>query len=69
MQTDPSLSKLIPNLNYLLVDGFRIVFERKCPFEINLIDPEVLQRVGHEVSSQEEIIVKILVKVFKTFLN
>lgn len=47
----------------LLVDGYRVVFERKCLFEINLIDPEVLQRVGHEISEPEELLVKILVKV------
>lgn len=45
------------------------MFERKCPFEINLIDPEVLQRVGHEISEQEELVVKILVKVSKFSLN
>ena len=44
-------------------DDYRVVFERKCLFEINLIDPEVLQRVGHEISEPEELIVKILVKV------
>lgn len=45
-----------------LIDGYRVVFERKCLFEINLIDPEVLQRVGHEISEPEELLVKILVK-------
>ena len=45
------------------VDDYRIVFERKCPFELNLVDADVVARVGHEIISQEDLIVKILVKV------
>lgn len=46
-----------------LVDDYRIVFERTCPFELNLIDAEVVARVGHEIVSNEDLVVKILVKV------
>ena len=63
MQTDPSLSKFFLFYLFLSVDDFRIVFERQCPFKIALVDPEVLQRVGDEARSEEDIIVKILVKV------
>jgi hypothetical protein len=49
--------------NFLLVDDFRIVFERQCPFKIALVDPEVLLRVGDEARSEEDIVVKILIRV------
>ena len=54
---------LIFTLFLLLVDDYRIVFERTCPFELNLIDAEVVARVGHEIVSTEDLVVKILVKV------
>jgi hypothetical protein len=47
----------------LVVDDYRVIFERKIPFEFNLNDPDVTNRVGYEVTSNEDVIVKILVKV------
>jgi len=49
MQTDPSLSKFF--IFIILVNGFRIVFERPCPFELNLEDPDVVARVGRPIVS------------------
>ena len=45
------------------VDGYRLVYERKCKFELHLIDPEVPERVLAEVNRSEDMIVKILVRV------
>ena len=70
MQTDPSLSKSknLKMIEICIVDDYRIVFERKCPFELNLVDADVVARVGHEIISQEDLIVKILVKVNYFFI-
>ena len=45
------------------MDGYRLVYERKCKFELHLIDPEVPERVLAEVNRSEDMIVKILVRV------
>jgi len=51
MQMDPSL-----------IGGYRTIYERKCPFEIILNHEEVARRVGHKVSTFEDLIVKILAR-------
>ena len=65
MQADPSLSKwfLLVLIILKTVDGYRLVYERKCRFELHLIDPEVPERVLAEVNRSEDMIVKILVRV------
>ena len=65
MQADPSLSKwfLLVLIILKTVDGYRLVYERKCKFELHLIDPEVPERVLAEVNRSEDMIVKILVRV------
>ena len=47
----------------MVVDGYRLVYERKVKFDLHLIDPEVPDRVLEEVNRVEEMIVKILVRV------
>jgi len=47
----------------MVVDGYRLVYERKVNFDLHLIDPEVPDRVLEEVNRTEELIVKILIKV------
>ena len=68
MQTDPSLSKFICKAELVsIVDGYRLVYERKCKFDLHLIDPEVPERVLAEVNRMEDMIVKILVRVCTTY--
>ena len=49
------------------MDGYRLVYERKCKFDLHLIDPEVPERVLAEVNRMEDMIVKILVRVCTTY--
>ena len=51
------------------MDGYRLVYERKCNFDLHLIDPEVPERVLAEVNRTEEMIVKILVRVSSSKYN
>ena len=68
MQTDPSLSKFVKKIDLVsIVDGYRLVYERKCKFDLHLIDPEVPERVLAEVNRMEDMIVKILVRVCTTY--
>ena len=48
-----------------------MVYDRDCPIEIFVVDEELIERVGHPVSSSEVMLVKILVKVrtSKTLTN
>lgn len=39
------------------------MYDRKCPFEMHVIDEQIIEKVGHPVQCAEDIIVKILVKV------
>ena len=47
----------------MIVDGYRLVYERRVEIDLHLIDPEVPDRVLDEVNRTEEMIVKILVRV------
>ena len=47
----------------VVVDGYRLVYERKVKFDLHLIDDEVPDRVLEEVNRREDMIVKILVRV------
>ena len=47
----------------MVVDGYRLVYERKVKFDLHLIDDEVPDRVLEEVNRREDMIVKILVRV------
>ena len=71
MQADPSLSKsfFLVLILFQTVDGYRLVYERKCNFDLHLIDPEVPERVLAEVNRTEEMIVKILVRVSSSKYN
>ena len=46
-----------------LVGGYRIVYDRQCPFSLHVVDEEMIERVGRPVASAEDLLVKILVKV------
>ena len=48
---------------FFIVGGYRLVYDRDCPVEIFVVDEELIERVGHPVSSSEVMLVKILVKV------
>ena len=43
--------------------GFRLVFERKCPFTLWVTDEELIEKVGHHIMQAEDLKVKILIKV------
>ena len=45
------------------MDGYRLVYERKVMLDIHLIDPEVPEKVLQEVNREEEMIIKIMIKV------
>ena len=47
----------------MIVDGYRLVYERRVEVDLHLIDPDVPDRVLDEVNRTEEMIVKILVRV------
>ena len=48
----------------MLVNGFRIVYERVIPFKLQLVLDETLQaKIREEVFEKEDLKVKILVKV------
>lgn len=51
----------------MTVDGFRIVYERICPFELNLLDPDCELRIGEPITSKESLRVKVLIKVRPSF--
>ena len=53
----------------MLVDGYRLVYERTVEIDLHLIDPEVPDRVLEEVNRTEEMIVKILVRVSQLSLS
>ena len=50
-----------------LVGGYRLVYDRKCPFELHVVDEQMIEKVGHPVQSAEDILVKILVKVSSSY--
>lgn len=50
-----------------LVGGYRLVYDRKCPFELHVVDEQMIEKVGHPVQSAEDILVKILVKVSTSY--
>jgi hypothetical protein len=52
MKQDPSLQG----------GNFAKVFERKCPVEMKIVEMSILQMVGQEVSSQENLSFKLMVK-------
>lgn len=47
----------------MIVDGYRLVYERRVEVDLHLIDPDVPDRVLDEVNRTEEMIIKILVRV------
>ena len=50
--------------SYLYTDnGHRIIYEREVPFELRIIEPEILRMVGTEVGSREVVRVKIMLRV------
>ena len=52
------------------MDGYRLVYERKVMLDIHLIDPEVPEKVLQEVNREEEMIIKIMIKVkLLSYLN
>jgi len=62
IQSDPSLCKL--PVSPVLVNGFRIVYERVIPFKLQLVLDETLQaKIREQVFEKEDLKVKILVKV------
>lgn len=42
--------------------GFRLIYERKCPFTLYVVDDELIEKVGHTIEQDEEMPVRILVK-------
>ena len=44
------------------VGGFQLAYEREVPFEMHVVDEEMIEKVGHSVQCAEEIIVKICIK-------
>ena len=79
MQSDPSLCKfenmqfkeyfISQFLCFLMCfteGGYQLLYDRVCPIELSVIDDEVIERVGHAVTSTEEMQVKILIKVSKS---
>ena len=51
---------------YFTEGGYQLLYDRVCPIELSVIDDEVIERVGHAVTSTEEMQVKILIKVSKS---
>ena len=47
----------------MIVDGYRLAYERRVEVDLHLIDPDVPDRVLDEVNRTEEMIVEILVRV------
>jgi len=37
-QSDPSL-----------MGGYRLVFDRKCPFSLHVVHPDLIEKVGHTI--------------------
>ena len=46
-----------------IVGGFRLLYERKVPFELVISDPEVIEKVGEPVIRPEEMLIKLLISV------
>ena len=63
MQSDPSLSKWSNAFWLFIVNDFRLVYERTCPFTLVLRDSDLKAKLGKDtVDEQEDLIVKLLVK-------
>ena len=43
-----------------LMDGHKVLYERKVPFELRIKEVDVIEKIGQEVGSREEIRVKLL---------
>ena len=51
--------------NFLIlskVGDFKLIYERKVPFSMHVVDEEMIEKVGHPVQCEEDIMVKILTK-------
>ena len=46
-----------------------MVFDRDVPFELHVVDEEMVARVGHSVQADETMQVKICVKVSQIILH
>ena len=46
-----------------IVGGFRLLYERKVPFELVISDQEVIEKVGEPVIRPEEMLIKLLISV------
>ena len=53
----------------LVVGGYSLVFDRDVPFELHVVDEEMIARVGHSVQADETMQVKICVKVSHIILH
>lgn len=38
----------ILTMNFL-VGGYRLVYDRKCPFTLHVVAPELIEKVGHTI--------------------
>ena len=54
---------------FLIVGGYSLVFDRDVPFELHVVDEEMVARVGHSVQADETMQVKICVKVSQIILH
>ena len=72
--SDPSFSKwskpllfwnvwILLMAHLFLVGGYRLLYSREIPFEITVVDEEMIEKIGHTVSAFEDMIVKVLIKV------
>lgn len=52
-----------------IVGGYRLIYERKVPFELVISDPEVIEKVGEPVIRPEEMIIKLLISVSTHLLD
>ena len=44
------------------VGGYRLIYERKCPFMLHVVDEQLIEKVGHPIAEAEEMPVRILLK-------
>jgi len=48
---------------FVAVGGYRLLYDRKCPFTLHVVDDELIEKVGHTITQAEDLRVKILLKV------
>lgn len=44
VQTDPTM-----------IGGYRLIYDRKCPFTLHVVDEELIEKVGHPIEQEEEL--------------